>query len=125
MAKLHADPLQVTDWITTAFEGGSNYWCEEARYLDEELKQEVQDAHKDTRFPAYALNEYWEQGGRMKIQDNEWGKWYEIDYDKLAGALQLDCISNEVGMRLITGEYDADDADLIMQAAVFGKIIFG
>lgn len=113
----------VADWVTTAFEGGSNYWCENAEYLDVELRDAVSEL---TSGPVYAHADYWGNGGRMRIQENEEGKWYEISKKKLIDALYLDCVSDNVGRRLVSEcEYDADDADILLQAAAFNEVIFG
>ena len=128
MATLHADPILVTDWIVTAFEGGIDYWCSDADYLDEKLFRELRDDQIDigSRYPVYSLSEYWERGGRMKLRDAETGEWYKpFDYNMLTDALSLDCISNQVAKRLLNEDYDADDADLIIQATLFGEIVYG
>jgi hypothetical protein len=126
MAKLTATYDEVADWMVTAFEGGINYWCGEAKY-DEVLRERLKDDGV-AGCPMYSLGEYWKRGGSMMLQsdiEDSRAPFLEVNYDIIINALSLDCVSNSVAMRLLTGEYDADDADIIVQAALFGEIVYG
>lgn len=116
-----ATPLRVTDWIVTAFEGGSNYWIDFAEYLNKELATKLSNEHGVV---PYSFNEYWESGSQMKITTIDQDEII-IDYNIISDAIDNDCIHPEIRMRLLTDEYDADDADIILQVACFKEIIYG
>jgi hypothetical protein len=124
MAHITATPQEVADWITTGFEGGINYWCDDAHYLDKELQEELSEGE---RGPVYALGEYWERGGRMQIFDREDDTVsFVIDYASVVDTLSKDCISNKLFAALKDGcQYDADDADALIQCVGFGEVIYG
>ena len=105
----------IDDLLTTAFEGGINYWCRGVRVIN--LKPEHKELFKsDLLSLGYSLVLY-----DAESQDI-WGltlekflngvKWYCEEY----GYTDIDDLMSE---------HDADTADQIVQYAIFNEIVFG
>lgn len=108
----------VDDIMAIALEGGINYWCRRAKVVGDYLGE-------------YA-SEQISRGGTLKLYDAEEPEVYELNIDKFikgfkawiengydySGALRsdgtVDCC-----------EIDAEDADTIIQLALFDEIVFG
>lgn len=108
----------VDDILTTAFEGGINYWCNEAEVVDEYLGE-------------YA-SEQISRGGKIKLYDDEGDDVYELDIEKFMQGFMLwiECGYDEYGAIKSDGsvdccEIDAEMADMIIQLALFGEIVYG
>ena len=102
-------------WLSSAFEGGSTYWCSSIKVKDND--------YKGTKYASECVS----KGGIIiatTLDDN-------IDYsvskiDILNGLKWLanngytKCLD-----RLLNEKYDADDCDMIFQVACFGEVIYG
>lgn len=107
------DNQLIDDLIVTALEGGINYWTS---------KVEVQDGdYKGGEFASDVIS----RGGTLIIHVPD-------AFKKTKFKLNLE--NFEVGIRSfmekypdvdLNDDYDAGDADLIMQFALFGEIVFG
>jgi hypothetical protein len=112
----------VADLIVTAFEGGSNYWIDRGEYDDEVLVNEL--CHS----PTYDCPEYWDRGGAMSLYADD-----EPDVEPdlhlslvtIQAALNNDELANGIKARIVAEDYDANDADVVIQFAVFGEIVYG
>lgn len=118
---------QLSDALTSAFEGGSDYWCHvmgcfappESWEFDSEPKSE--NGHYAQDFP---LN----PGGKVQIVDMLSGD---------DGVLTLDAESIQKGLsilaekfpwhitNLVTDNADAETGDALLQCSLFGDIIYG
>lgn len=132
-------PLQdVANWVITAFEGGSNYWIETAKtvYRDEGqhgtlwrdmLRRERDQFVKDGVGP-YADPEFWASPDRGYLIDFDQGQECEVlNVTKIAEGVQKmsDAGLFERVARLLDGEYDAEDADVLVQYALLGELVYG
>ena len=118
----------IDDIMCGALEGGINYWCRKAEVVGDYLGE-------------YA-SEQIGRGGMLKLYDSEGDKTYELTRDKLLDGIKKYCEDtkrpydimyagvNSVGCS--TGEYgldccmvDATVADMIIQYAVMGEIVYG
>lgn len=118
----------VDDIVATALEGGINYWCRKAEVVGDYLGE-------------YA-SEQISRGRTLKLYDSEKDEVYELTRDKLLDGIKKYCEDaerpydimhegvNSVGCS--TGEYgldccmvDAVVADMIIQYAVMGEIVYG
>ncbi len=117
---------QISDILTSALEGGSNYWCRVVDCLapmttwefDSEPKSE--QGHWAQDFP---LN----PGGKVLIVD-------KLDGD--AGVLTLDAEAIQKGLNVLAEKYpwhitnilsendDAETGDVLLQCSLFGDIIY-
>ena len=108
--------------MCTALEGGISYWCGQA------------EQSKEPQKPIKYLHEAISRGGEIKLYDAEEDEKYILTLEKFKEGLQrfLRCEDHHPshslgvvqGSKLDTGNIDATGADLIIQYAIFGKIIY-
>lgn len=120
-------PFEITqefidDVLCTAFEGGITHWCDKVVVRDNDYKG-----------GEYA-SEVVSRGGVVDIvvDDGEF-----IDIDEYKEGLNLErfingyklytqwCLDRKIEILTDPAEIDAEIADIIVQFAVFGEIIFG
>lgn len=94
---------QIDDLLVTAFEGGITYWCGEVKVVGDFLG-------------GYA-SEQISRGGVLKLYDAEEEKWHTLNMSRLLKGLSLSNIDLE--------DYDAGDADTVIQNALFGEVVYG
>jgi hypothetical protein len=135
MSRFDLTPEHAADIMTTAIEGGITYWCASASYTDDELLSQVIES-SDSSYPAYAIPEYWITGGMlleegtvggMLLEEGEDHTQHRINLHKLNNALHNEALPLDVAMRILNndGSADAEDADLIVQVAIFGEVVYG
>lgn len=106
----------IDDIMVSALEGGINYWCREAEVVE------------DKRCGDWG-HEQIARGGVLILHDAESsGKW-ELTLEKFLNGVKLyfeqGCHIQVEDNRIDTGDMDANDADCIVQFALFGEVIFG
>lgn len=119
----------IKDILTTAIEGGIGYWA--ILCNDDPDWIEGSKVYRETYFerPCYCDTAYEVliAGKAVKFEDQEDGTIYELTLEKLTKGCQL--WEQETGKNLPLAiencGYDAEDADAIIQFAIFGKVIFG
>lgn len=97
---------EIDDIMTTALEGGITYWCDQA----------ITDVDLEDNY----LSEMLTKGATIKLHDAEEDKWHELTLEKLLKAMGetyfiVDMYDAE----------DAEDADQVVQHAIFGEAIYG
>lgn len=111
LAEGKASDQLAKDILSVAAEGGINYWA---------------DSMKGTQFPT-------------KIHDSEEDKWYDLTREKFDTGLALflqkgqpSSGSSRFSANMLGSEeseeeidFDAGDADAIIQYALFGDVIYG
>ena len=103
---------EIEDIICAAFEGGINYWCDNI---------DVPDFGEHT----YA-HEVLAHGGKVILNDFEDDdKKHEIDGANIQKGLELMAKGLPNAFARLKGDYDALDADGLIQYAVFGNVIYG
>ena len=104
----------IDDIMCSALEGGICYWASKAKVVEE--KRCGDWGHEQIA-----------RGGALILHDAESSDKWELNLEKFLngvklwlqyGALQCDGT-------LDTGEIDADMADMIIQYAIFGEVVFG
>lgn len=105
----------VDDIVCAALEGGITYWCRRAEVVGEYLHEW---AHEQIS-----------AGGSLRLYDMESNDVWELTLEKLLNGIQLwmmqggaECIIED---RLDVDNMDSNDADSIIQLALFGEIVFG
>lgn len=105
----------ISDIMTTALEGGIVHWCG---------RVEMTGAHS-----KLSIEERLAKGESLTLHDMKSEKTYTLTCAALLNGLRLflndiprSCVYNG---KLDTSEIDADDADSIIQLAVFGRIVYG
>ena len=107
---------QIDYWLSGAFEGGSNYWCESIEVKDNDYKGCKYASECVSKGGTIIVTLYDECEEKAKITKKDISNalaWMsENKYTK--------CLD-----RLLNDKYDADDSDVIFQVACFGKVIYG
>lgn len=94
---------QVDDVLTTALEGGITYWCDKVT-----TTTDLGDKY---------LSEMLTRGATLEFHDAEEDKWHQLSIGMFLDAL---------GYRALDFDnYDASDADSVVQQALFGEVIYG
>lgn len=120
---------QVSDLLATAFEGGSNYWYEIQEFVEPEQVDfrcftfaSDPEPHRLYDYPLCT-------GGAVIISDNEGDPEYaskRLDLQSIDRGLGLLAAKYPQRMDNIVREnYDAEDADVFLQLALFGEVVFG
>lgn len=112
----------VDDIMVSALEGGICYWCDrvtvEGQYLGKYASEQIS------------------RGGTLKVHvtepfDEQDTEWYELDIEKFIQGFRLwlenggdryGAVSNG---EVDTCEIDGEMADLIIQYALFGEVVYG
>lgn len=112
------DPRSIADQIVTALEGGSTAWMDKSHALSP-------TAHLDQ--PWYSDHRYYFEGWQIKITTNDDEPVVEIlNAEKYGKGLII--LHNEHSRHwedLISENGDAITADVLIQLALFGKIVYG
>lgn len=120
----------LRDVLCTAVEGGSNYWMHASatkrvkvgEYIEyEQVKvYETGDGDGDETAPRIiGLAQMAEGVRRMIARDFTSDKSHAMPYSKSAGEVLIAVVNDDAG------NVDADLADLILQCACFGHIVYG
>lgn len=93
----------IKDMYETACFGGINYWCDSAEV--------------DTNGDGTILG--------FRFFDIEDGRWCYVEIEKFARAMVEYATEKKKTFAYLMLNYDVEDADIIVQKALFGKIIYG
>lgn len=106
----------IDDIMATAMEGGINYWCDEAKVVEE--KRVAEWGHEQIA-----------RGGVLILHDYQEDDSLELNLEKFLAGLKIyienggaDCVFDD---GIDTGKIDAEMADSIVQYAVFGELVYG
>ena len=100
---------QIDDMLTDAFEGGMTaQWCDELSIA------------KDPAFLNDSID-YMQQvialGGVLELHEEGEDKWHRLDLDDVLTSLSK--------VDFDFDNYDAVDADTVVQTAIFGEVVYG
>jgi len=110
----------IENVLVCAFDSGSTYWANNISCEDNE------DMKKVGGWKHEYLTKTKKKDAVMYIHDAETGEKYPMTKKSIIDALQkLDTEYPEILDRILNEQYDADDADIALQMACFGKIVFG
>ena len=107
----------IDNIVCTALEGGITYWCSSAEVVGGDYLGE------------YASDQI-SRGGSLRLYDAEEGKVYELTKSQFINGFAEACrdgyLNNAFeGDGFDTGEIDAEIADVIVQYALFGEVVYG
>jgi len=137
--------MDVAYWVITAFEGGSSYWCNKAEAVKRDqdgkwvriLGDDYDQWLCEDGVSPYANPLFWENGARgYRMWDEYEEKWCDhvLTLSSIQKALKYQPPKHQGQSRnwfrktvdsLITEDYDAGDADTLVQVAVFGELVYG
>lgn len=112
----------IDDIMVSVLEGGINYWCDEATVVGDYLWE-------------YASGQI-SRGGMLKLHAEEDDEWFVLTKAKFLSGLEAVLSDkstknaivevDEEGVRRVDpGNVDGPLADLIVQFALFGEIVYG
>ena len=113
----------IEDILCTAFEGGITYWADNISCEDNKHMSKVGGWKHEY------LTRTKKKDAVMYIHELETGEKYPITKKLIIDALQkMD--DPEYGWtkaldRILNEQYDADDADIVVQTACFGEVVYG
>jgi hypothetical protein len=120
---------QVSDLISTAIEGGSNYWYMIEGYQEPSVVDFRCSTFADDEKPHRIYDWPLCTGGGVIISDEM------ASSSPVQKTLNLESITsglNLMGSRfperlanISNGEYDAEDADIFLQLSLLGDVVFG
>lgn len=116
--KIKITDEDIDDIMVSALEGGICYWCCKAEVIE------------DDYFGEYASDQI-SRGGSLRLYDSEEDEVYVLTLDKFMRGLQLAFEQGYYrsywldGDMLDTCQIDSADADVIVQLALFGEVVFG
>lgn len=126
---LKLDEDTVKDILTTAFEGGIGYWAclgNDDKHWIEQCKLHKERTGEAPYYCDTALNVML-NGHAVILYDEEDDdkklKMYLDDFMK--GCYLFTQEYGSITRKLNRGDFDAIDADMIIQYAVFGEVIYG
>lgn len=125
--KQELKPEDVNNIIATALEGGINYWCRKAKmklaYPDNPDNKYfgVAPEFEDKIRYASDLIGY---GGVIILYDAESSEKWELDLEKVLKGIKIHCSIKGVTPLELVEDHDADDADSIVQYALFNELVF-
>ena len=109
----------IDDIMVAALEGGCNYWCSEAEVVEE-------------RRCADWGHEQIARGGALILHDAESDDKWELSIGNFTKGFRLWLENGDDRYGAVsgdgtvdTGEIDGEMADLIIQYALFGEVVFG
>jgi hypothetical protein len=129
----------VEGTIVTAIEGGSNYWYwvkVDENWFEVAKRYDIAEAKKETP-PRLSLSPFsiLISNALMNVENFQMNVYDLENTDERLGTLTKEsfvkgceiCCSTypQVWANIVTGNYDADDADVLFQLAVMGDVVFG
>jgi len=108
----------IDDVIATALEGGINYWCGE-------VKMKIIPDEVNAKLNEIIASDLISLGGVLELHEINVGGIWDLTLSKFLNGLELYIENESISFESLKDDFDANDADLIIQYALFGKIIFG
>lgn len=120
---------QLADIFTTAFEGATTYWCQEAR------RQRGPDLHEGKNGPGpwYSHEEFYERDFCIalkyddpKLAEGNGKGRFKLDRGAVIKGLEALAAKDPRHLgELLCDDHDRDTADSFLQYVVFGDVVFG
>ncbi len=114
----------IADLIVTALEGGINYWCRKAVIKKDPDGNFMNVLPEDQDKVVYA-SDVIGYGGTLILFDAESSDKWELTPENVQKGIQMHCEKRNIAPSGLMDNYDADDADCIVQYALFNEIVFG
>ena len=109
--------------LCSAFEGGITYWAENISCKDNK------DMKKVGGYKSEYLTKTKKKDAVIYVHESETGEKYPITKKSIIDALQkMDTPEynyTKALNRLLNDGWDADDADIVVQTACFGEVVYG
>jgi hypothetical protein len=114
----------INDLMVAALEGGINYWCGRAKMKLNPDKTYFGVSEEDQEKVNYA-SDIISLGGTLILHDAESEDKWELDAEKMLKGIKMHCENDNLTPSFLMEDYDAGDADNIVQYAIFNELTFG
>jgi hypothetical protein len=114
----------IADLIVTALEGGINYWCRKAVMKENAITKDYFNVLPEDQDKINYASDLISYGGTLILFDAESSDKWELDIDKMLKGIDMHCTNMKKSPANLMDDYDANDADAIVQYAVFGELVF-
>ena len=114
----------INDLVTTALEGGINYWCRKAVAKLDKNKSYLGISEEDlpnVHFASDAIG----YGGTLVLYDAESDDKWKLTSEKMLKGIKMYCEDNNENLSFLLDNHDANTADSIIQYALFDEIVYG
>lgn len=110
-------PTMLADLIVTAFEGGSNHWLNSAERVS---------LHTTSKIPWYSDAAFYQGDWHITLRVDDEPEPYHLDPRAVREAWDhLRADFPDRAQSILDESYDADDADVFLQLAVFNDVVYG
>jgi hypothetical protein len=116
---------EIADLIVSALEGGINYWCRKAVMKENAITHDYFGVVPEDQDKINYASDLISYGGTLILFDAESNDKWELDAEKLLKGIEMHCTNSKRSPKDLMDDYDANDADAIVQYAVFGELVFG
>ena len=113
----------ISDLIVTALEGGINYWCRKAVIKKDTEGNYFNVLPEDQDKVVYASDAI-SYGGTLILYDAESPDKWELNLENVQKGIKMHCEKRNIAPAGLMDNYDAEDADCIVQYAVFNEVVF-
>jgi len=103
----------IDDLLSAAFEGGSNYWAA--------CTCVVGDWPKGAEFGSEVVT----RGGNLAVREAADGIWHPITREAMESGIRQAADLWGKTVAELYEDHDADAADVALQLAIFGEVIYG
>lgn len=109
--EIEVTPQQICDLFISAVEGGCVYWCDQMDFVQRGKSASYQEASSF-------------EGGdwHVVVHAGDEDETFLVTPGSLTKAFERNVHRTQ---ELISGYYDAEDADVLIQWAAFGEIVYG
>ncbi len=114
----------INDLVTTALEGGINYWCRRAVIklnLAGEYNGITEEDMPNVQFASDAIG----YGGTLILHDSIDNVKWELTNEKMLKGIKMYCEEYNESLSELMDNHDACTADSIIQYALFDEIVYG
>lgn len=123
-AKIDITVQEMDDIISTALEGGITYWCCEAYPL---ALKHTNKWPEGVEWASQCLSRGYDIVLVDAEEDDENGipVEYILTLDDMIRGIQMFCEIHGKHYNILRDDYDASDADCMVQYALFGDLVYG
>ena len=102
---------EIDDIMADALDSGISYWCCRAEVVGDYLGEYASDQIS--------------RGGELILYDAESDDKWTLDRDKFLNGYKLSIEQGYFAGDICDTDYDSGTADIIVQLALFGEVVFG
>jgi len=115
----------ISDLLVSALEGGINYWCKGVEILRNKVANTYAGISEEDQSKVKYSSDVIGLGGKLELYDiDDDDAHWTLDLPKMLNGIKLYCEAKHLSLTSLIDNHDADDADCIIQFALFGKMEF-